>query len=122
MAGSGLAHDGTNAQRLPVTVLVGFLGAGKTTVLNHVLGQSSGIAVLINEFGARPVDQALLRAPARRDRPVCAARCSRRTRCAHASAGLADGWRRPAAGADRPRAGGAPRSGAAGIRGHRRRR
>ncbi|WP_440940562.1 CobW family GTP-binding protein [Immundisolibacter sp.] len=58
---SGLARDGANAARLPVTVLVGFLGAGKTTVLNHVLGQSSGIAVLINEFGPRPVDQALLR-------------------------------------------------------------
>lgn len=61
MADSGLAHDGANAPRLPVTLLVGFLGAGKTTVLNHLLGQSSGIAVLINEFGARPVDQALLR-------------------------------------------------------------
>ncbi|MDD3649929.1 GTP-binding protein [Immundisolibacter sp.] len=61
MAGSGLAPDGATSQRLPVTLLVGFLGAGKTTVLNHLLGQSSGIAVLINEFGARPVDQALLR-------------------------------------------------------------
>lgn len=63
MADRGSAHLGANtAPRLPVTVLAGFLGAGKTTVLNHLLGQSSGIAVLINEFGARPVDQALLRA------------------------------------------------------------
>jgi tRNA A37 threonylcarbamoyladenosine biosynthesis protein TsaE len=32
----------TPARRLPVTVLSGFLGAGKTTVLNHVLNNREG--------------------------------------------------------------------------------
>ncbi|HNL32933.1 MAG TPA: GTP-binding protein [Pseudomonadales bacterium] len=62
VADSGLAHENPNTQRLPVTVRVGFPGAGRATVHNHLLGQSSQIAVLINEFGARRIDQSLLRA------------------------------------------------------------
>lgn len=46
--------------RLPVIVLTGFLGSGKTTLLNHLLRQWPDSAVLINEFGAMPVDQRLL--------------------------------------------------------------
>ncbi|NKF33505.1 GTP-binding protein, partial [Pseudomonas sp. BGM005] len=36
--------------RLPVTVLAGFLGAGKTTVLNHILSNREGrrVAVIVN--------------------------------------------------------------------------
>ena len=48
--------------RIPLTVLTGFLGAGKTTVLNHLLRQPElhGTAVLINEFGEVGVDHLLV--------------------------------------------------------------
>ena len=49
--------------RLPVTVVTGFLGAGKTTVLRHLLLHSGQrLAVLVNEFGEVGIDGALLRA------------------------------------------------------------
>jgi len=46
----------------PVTVLTGFLGAGKTTVLNHLLRQPAlkGTAVLVNEFGEVGLDHLLV--------------------------------------------------------------
>jgi G3E family GTPase len=50
--------------RIPVTVLTGFLGAGKTTLLKGFLQtpQGRGTAVVVNEFGAVGVDDALVRA------------------------------------------------------------
>ena len=50
------------ASRIPVTVLTGFLGAGKTTLIRHLLGNASGrrIALVINEFGDLGVDGALV--------------------------------------------------------------
>jgi G3E family GTPase len=48
--------------RIPVTLLSGFLGSGKTTMVNHVVTQSSGlrIAVVVNEFGELGIDSALI--------------------------------------------------------------
>ncbi len=49
--------------RIPVTVLTGFLGSGKTTLLQRFLGspEGQGTAVIINEFGAVGIDDALVR-------------------------------------------------------------
>merc|ERR1740121_1000351 len=47
---------------VPITIFTGFLGAGKTTVLNHLLmGQrEKKFAVIENEFGEVPIDNELL--------------------------------------------------------------
>jgi len=48
--------------RLPVTIVTGFLGAGKTTVLRHLLLNSGQrLAFLVNEFGEVGIDGDLLR-------------------------------------------------------------
>ena len=49
-------------KRLPVTVVTGFLGAGKTTVLRHLLTSSGRrLAVMVNEFGSVGLDGDLIR-------------------------------------------------------------
>src|SRR5712664_2184027 len=47
---------------IPVTLLTGFLGSGKTTVLNHVLKQPgmAATAVVVNEFGEVGLDHLLV--------------------------------------------------------------
>ncbi|MBA4733773.1 MAG: cobalamin biosynthesis protein CobW, partial [Synechococcus sp.] len=50
------------SRRLPVTVVTGFLGAGKTTVLRHLLTRSGQrLAVMVNEFGSVGLDGDLIR-------------------------------------------------------------
>jgi cobalamin biosynthesis protein CobW len=50
------------SKRLPVTVITGFLGAGKTTVLRHLLVNSGQrLAVMVNEFGSVGLDGDLIR-------------------------------------------------------------
>lgn len=48
-------------ERIPVYIISGFLGSGKTTLLNRLLKHAPKSAVIINEFGATPIDQQLLR-------------------------------------------------------------
>jgi G3E family GTPase len=49
--------------RIPVTVITGFLGAGKTTLLRRFLAspEGQGTAVIVNEYGAVGIDDALVR-------------------------------------------------------------
>ena len=47
-----------SAARIPATIVTGFLGAGKTTMVRHLLSNANGkrLAVIVNEFGAEGVD------------------------------------------------------------------
>ena len=49
-------------QKIPTTVITGFLGAGKTSLIRHALGQAKGrrIALIINEFGDLGIDRDVL--------------------------------------------------------------
>jgi len=50
-------------QKVPATIVTGFLGAGKTTLVRHTLEHAGGrrIAVIVNEFGALGIDGEILR-------------------------------------------------------------
>ncbi len=55
------AHDGPDD--IPVTVLGGYLGAGKTTLVNHILRTTNErIVVLVNDFGSVSIDDDLIEA------------------------------------------------------------
>ena len=49
--------------KLPVTIVTGFLGSGKTTLLRHLLDHAEGrrIAVIVNEFGELGIDGEILK-------------------------------------------------------------
>src|SRR5437870_11348162 len=49
--------------RVPCTIVTGFLGAGKTTLIRHVLSNVDGrrLAVIVNEFGDVGIDGELLK-------------------------------------------------------------
>jgi cobalamin biosynthesis protein CobW len=51
------------AAKIPVTIITGFLGSGKTTLIRHLLQNNQGrrIAVLVNEFGELGIDGELLK-------------------------------------------------------------
>jgi G3E family GTPase len=50
------------SEKIPVTVLTGYLGAGKTTLLNRILSENHGkkYAVIVNEFGEIGIDNDLI--------------------------------------------------------------
>lgn len=53
----------TNLTKTPVTVITGFLGSGKTTLIRHLMAHPHGkrLAVLVNEFGSVGVDGDILK-------------------------------------------------------------
>jgi len=62
----------TDLTKLPVTVITGFLGSGKTTLIRHLMQNSGGtrLAVLVNEFGDVGVDGEILKSCAIPDCPA----------------------------------------------------
>ena len=52
-----------NLEKIPATIVTGFLGSGKTTLLSNIIKQARGkrIAIIVNEFGELDIDADLLR-------------------------------------------------------------
>src|SRR5438270_13356278 len=49
-------------QRIPATIVTGFLGAGKTSLVRHLISTAAGhrLAIIVNEFGELGIDRELL--------------------------------------------------------------
>lgn len=62
----------TDLTKIPVTVITGFLGAGKTTLIRHLMANPQGkrLAILVNEFGVLGVDGDILKSCADANCPV----------------------------------------------------
>jgi len=60
--GAALFMTTPQSDKIPVTVLTGYLGAGKTTLLNRILSEPHGkkFAVIVNEFGEIGIDNELV--------------------------------------------------------------
>lgn len=56
-------EDVKDKDKLPVTVITGFLGSGKTTLVNHILTEKHGVRVCVieNEFGSVDIDTSLVK-------------------------------------------------------------
>ena len=73
-----------NAEKIPIIVLTGFLGAGKTVLLNALLKQPgfADSAIVVNEFGQVGLDHLLVASAEENivllDAAASAARCSAR--------------------------------------------
>ncbi|MBI2136333.1 GTP-binding protein [Candidatus Woesearchaeota archaeon] len=54
--------DTHTSKKLPVTIITGYLGSGKTTLVNHILQNNKGlkVAVIVNEFGEIGIDNQLI--------------------------------------------------------------
>ena len=59
-------------EKLPVTVITGFLGSGKTTLISHLMQNPQGkrLAIVVNEFGDVGVDGDILKSCAIPDCPA----------------------------------------------------
>ena len=62
----------SDLSKIPVTIVTGFLGAGKTTLISHLIRQAGGrrLAVIVNEFGTLGVDGDILKGCAIPDCPA----------------------------------------------------
>jgi cobalamin biosynthesis protein CobW len=61
-----------NLAKVPVTIVTGFLGAGKTTLISHLIRNANGrrLAVVVNEFGTLGIDGDILKGCAIPDCPA----------------------------------------------------
>ncbi len=62
----------SDLSKIPVTIVTGFLGSGKTTLISHLIRNAGGrrLAVIVNEFGTLGVDGEILKACAIPDCPA----------------------------------------------------
>jgi cobalamin biosynthesis protein CobW len=62
----------TDLSKIPVTVITGFLGSGKTTLIRHLMANPQGkrLAILVNEFGTLGVDGDILKSCADENCPA----------------------------------------------------
>ena len=62
-AEAGLRNMRMSIEKIPVTIITGFLGAGKTTLVRHLMQNPQGrrLAILVNEFGDLGIDGDILK-------------------------------------------------------------